>query len=62
MKFRFVCFDKANIVSRKTMVLTDEPKKRHMCPVTLFLSMAIADGVVEGVDRSDDIALLMPSH
>jgi hypothetical protein len=28
------------------MVLIDEPTKRHMCPVTLFLSMAIADGVI----------------
>ncbi|EFQ85735.1 hypothetical protein PTT_19234 [Pyrenophora teres f. teres 0-1] len=27
----------------RTMLLIDDPNKRYMCPVTLFLSMAIAD-------------------
>jgi hypothetical protein len=29
-----------------------------MCPVTLFLSMAIVDGVIDGIDCSSDIASL----
>jgi hypothetical protein len=29
-----------------------------MCPVTLFQSMAIADGVIDGIDCSSDIASL----
>lgn len=28
------------------MILADDPTKRHMCPVTIFLAMAIADGVI----------------
>jgi hypothetical protein len=44
------------------MILIDEPTKRHMCPVTLFLSMAIADGVIEGIDRSSEIASLFRSY
>jgi hypothetical protein len=44
------------------MVLIDEPTKRHMCPVTLFLSMAIADGVIGGIGCSSDIASLYGSR
>jgi hypothetical protein len=44
------------------MILIDEPTKRHMCPVTLFLSMAIADGVIDGTDRTSDIASLFRGH
>jgi hypothetical protein len=40
------------------MILIDEPTKRHMCPVTLFLSMAIADGVIDGIGCCSDIASL----
>jgi hypothetical protein len=40
------------------MVLIDEPTKRHMCPVTLFLSMALADGVIDGVHQISDIESL----
>jgi hypothetical protein len=44
------------------MVLIDEPTKRHMCPVTLFLSMAIADGVIDGINQTSDIASLCRGH
>jgi hypothetical protein len=44
------------------MVLIDEPTKRHMCPVTLFLSMAIADGVIDDIDQTSDIASLCRGH
>jgi hypothetical protein len=37
------------------MILADDPVKRHMCLVTLFLSMAIADGVIDGVTHSTDL-------
>jgi hypothetical protein len=40
------------------MILIDEPTKRHMCPVTLFLLIAIADGVINGISCSSDIATL----
>ena len=40
------------------MILIDEPTNRHLCPVTLFLSMAIADGVVDGITCDSDIAAL----
>ena len=40
------------------MILVDDPSQRHMCPVTLFLSMAIADGVIDGIDTPEDLAAL----
>jgi hypothetical protein len=36
-------------------VLADVPSKRHMCPVTLFLALAIADGVIRGVRSPADL-------
>lgn len=33
---------------RRTLVLSENPNNRQLCPVTLFLAMAIADGVVDG--------------
>jgi hypothetical protein len=40
------------------MVLIDEPTKRHMCPVTLFLSMAMADSAIDGMHQTSDIESL----
>src|SRR5690242_15660573 len=40
------------------MILADDPMRRHRCPVTLFLSLAIADGVVQGIRSCGDIASL----
>lgn len=37
------------------MILVDEPTKRRMCPVTIFLSLALADGVIKGVRNSEDL-------
>jgi hypothetical protein len=37
-------------------MLTDLPYNRSMCPVTLLLSLAIADGVFEGISCSEDLA------
>jgi hypothetical protein len=37
------------------MVLADDPFKRHMCPVTLFFALAIADGVIENVSHIHDL-------
>ena len=34
---------------RRTMILADNPSKRHICPVTIFLALALADGVIDGV-------------
>jgi hypothetical protein len=45
----FCAFSKANTPQRRTMVLINKPTKRHMCPVILFLSMALADSVINGV-------------
>jgi hypothetical protein len=44
------------------MMLIDEPTKRHICPVTLFLSMAIADGIIKGISCGSDILLLYGSR
>jgi hypothetical protein len=44
------------------MMLIDEPTKRYMCPVTLFLSMAIADGVIKGISCGSDISSLYSSR
>jgi hypothetical protein len=41
------------------MMLTDLPYNRSMCLVTLFLSLAIADGVFEGIGCSEDLALFL---
>jgi hypothetical protein len=38
---------------RRTFVLADNPSKRHLCPVTLFLSLAVADGVVGNIHHSN---------
>jgi hypothetical protein len=40
----------------------DEPTKRYMCPVTLFLSIAIADSVIEGISCGSDISSLYSSR
>ncbi|KAF1940151.1 hypothetical protein EJ02DRAFT_495665 [Clathrospora elynae] len=40
------------------MILVDDPSKRHMCPVTLFLSMAIADGVIDDISHSSGMTSL----
>jgi hypothetical protein len=40
------------------MILVDDPSKRHMCPVTIFLAMALADGVIEGVQKGHHLASL----
>lgn len=37
------------------MVLADNPKNRRMCPVTLFLALAIRDGVVDAVSTIPDL-------
>ncbi|KAF1840107.1 uncharacterized protein K460DRAFT_202525 [Cucurbitaria berberidis CBS 394.84] len=37
------------------MVLVDDPTKRHMCPVTLFLSMAIADGLIDAIHQASEV-------
>jgi hypothetical protein len=37
------------------MVLADNPQKRAICPVTLFLGLAIADGAIEGITEIADI-------
>jgi hypothetical protein len=58
---RLLSFNEAN-TSRKTMMLMDEPTKRYMCPVTLFLSMAIADGVIKGIGCGSDISSLYGSR
>jgi hypothetical protein len=44
------------------MILADEPSKRRMCPVTIFLSLALADRVVEGVEKGYQIKSLNISH
>ena len=41
------------------MILIDDPNKRYMCPVTLFLSMAIANNVIDGVSTSIDMFSLI---
>ncbi|KAF2849432.1 hypothetical protein T440DRAFT_519030 [Plenodomus tracheiphilus IPT5] len=41
-----------------TMILTDLPRDRHICPVTLFLALAIVDGAIEGINCSDDFSTL----
>jgi hypothetical protein len=38
------------------MILADDPSKRRMCPVTIFLSLALADGVVQGVQKGHHLA------
>jgi hypothetical protein len=48
--------DRMLTLYRRTMMLTDLPYNRTMCPVTLFLSLAIADGVFEGISCSKDLA------
>lgn len=40
------------------MILVDDPSNRHMCPVTLFLALAIADGALEGVHPCSGLAAL----
>lgn len=50
-------FFRAKLIScSRTMILADDPSKRHMCPVTIFLPFALADGVVEGVQRGHHLA------
>ena len=37
------------------MILSDNPDRRHMCPVTMFLAMAIADEVVNKSQLSEPL-------
>lgn len=34
------------------MILVDNPSNRQMCPVTLFLALAIADGVISDIHEA----------
>jgi hypothetical protein len=54
----FWSFNEANTSSRQMMIMIDEPTKRYMCSVTLFLLMALADGVSDGIGCSSDMASL----
>ena len=40
------------------MILVDSPGQRHICPVTLFLALAIADGAIKGISSRDDLLVL----
>jgi hypothetical protein len=42
-------------------MLIDKPTKRYMCPVTLFLLIAIADSVIKGISCGSNILLLYSS-
>jgi hypothetical protein len=38
-----------------TILLTEEPEDRSLCPVTYFLALALADGVFEGCTTMHDL-------
>jgi hypothetical protein len=40
------------------MILADLPRDRHICPVTMFLALAIADGAIDGIHSSDEFSAL----
>jgi hypothetical protein len=43
------------------MILADMPESRYICPVTIFLSLAIADCAIDGVHSySDFLSLVNP--
>jgi hypothetical protein len=44
------------------MMLADMPSERHICPVTIFLGLAIADGVIPGIKCNDDFTTLISSE
>jgi hypothetical protein len=42
------------------MTLYEEPRMRHMCPVTWFLSLAFADGVFQDMESFNDLEAVKP--
>jgi hypothetical protein len=41
------------------MLLADMPGQRQICPVTLFLALAVADNAIDGVHCTDGFATLL---
>jgi hypothetical protein len=48
-------YSKLLIHSRRTMMLVDDPVHRHLCPVTLFLGLAISDGAFAYLKDAQDL-------
>ncbi|KAF2000210.1 hypothetical protein P154DRAFT_576229 [Amniculicola lignicola CBS 123094] len=40
------------------MIIADNPRRRYMCPVTLFLALAISDGIISQVNGPEDLLSL----
>lgn len=49
------------MLHRRTMILADMPENRDICPVTIFLALAIADGALCGVQCNADFTALVRS-
>jgi hypothetical protein len=52
------CDVKLLTLTSRSMILADALSDCHMCPVSLFVALAIADGAFEGIMSSDDFLSL----